>query len=1059
MQAKGLIRVFVIVLLLVCLYHLSFSFFTYRIEQRAAEYAEEQVKLPMYAGLSEDSLSNLKPELEVRYLDSVYNTPVLDLLVVSYTYEDLKKSQLGLGLDLNGGMSITLQVRLDELMVAMSDKSKDPAFNAALAEAREKQKTANNDFITLFEEAYEKQPNKKPLASIFATPSNDGKIKYTDSDASVIAVIREEANAAFNKTVEIVRARVDGLGVANPNITAAALTQRIEIELPGIKNPERARKLLQSTAELEFWETLDNLEVAQDFFSANEVVKESLGYGTDSTETITDSTALNADTTTIENVAATTPDTTTIASTGVTDSLNTDDSLVGSLTTPDTGAALGGDTTAMNADEIAQARKDFPLYGSAYSLLIYSIGQDAQGKQGLAGGPVVGYAYGNNRQKVDDYLNKPQVRSTLPKNAKFLWGAKPNANGLYELYAIELQNNTDEARMGGGDVATASRETDPTTGQPHVKMVMTSAGAQKWKKLTTDNKGQNVAIVMDDKVYTAPTVQEIMTYESQITGNFTFREAEDLASIIRSGKLPAPAVIVEEAVVGSTLGAESIKSGLTAMLVAFGLVLAIMLFFYNKAGWITDLALFMNLIFTLGTMASLGATLTMPGIAGLVLSIGMAVDANVIIFERIKEELAKGKTLLTSISEGFSKSYSSIIDANITTLLTGIVLYSFGVGPVRGFALILVIGIISSFVTAVLVSRLIIDRILAGGGNMTFFNTATRTFLTNTNFQFIEKRKIAYVISAIIIGAGIVSFATRGFEMGVDLQGGRSYQIRFDQPVDLNNVRESLNATLTDASTQVKTIGDESKNQLKIVTSYRVTETGADVDSLVDLKVYEALKGFYSKDITYAEFTDPQYKVAASKTGPTIADDIRISSVYATLFSFLIIFLYVLLRFKRREFAIASLICTIHDILLMLSVFTLLKGLLPFSLEIDQNFIAALLTIVGYSINDTVIVFDRMREFLTEHPSKKVADVTNAAINGTLSRTSMTSGTLLLVVLILFIFGGEVIRGFSFALLVGIAFGTYSSVFIAAPLVVDIESFRSKRALKAGNTAAPVATK
>lgn len=1051
MQAKGLIRVFVIVLLLVCIYHLSFTFFTGRVERKAEEYAKEQVELPTYDGMRDDTvaIASLLDALEARYLDSVYNTPVLSLGIVEYTYGELKKYQLGLGLDLSGGMSVTLQVSMDELLVAMSDDSKDPAFLAALEEARKQQQTANTDFITLFGAAYEKQANKQPLAAIFATPSNKDKIQYNNTDAQVLSVVREEANAAFSKTVEIVRARVDGLGVANPNITEQYLTQRIEIELPGIKNASRARNLLQSTAKLEFWETFENAEIAPSMEEANSIVAEYKGYVSDSAKTAVDtasavdSSLVSTDSTVTNSVSD---------STALTDITSSDtNATLATLDDTTTEAGATTDSSALATQDAAKLRKQYPLYGTQYSLIQPNIFQTESGGYQYGQGSVIGYSYSNDRDSVDRWLNDPQVRALFPRNIKFLWSAKMiRGTSIYALHLIKTANNTDEAPLGGDDVANAERLSDQVTGLPNITMYMTSTGAQNWKRLSGANIKKSVAIVMDNRVYTAPTVQQELSSTSVITGDFDVREAEDLASIIRSGKLPAPAVIVEEAVVGSTLGAESIKSGLTAMLVAFGLVLAIMLFFYNKAGWITDLALFMNLIFTLGTMASLGATLTMPGIAGLVLSIGMAVDANVIIFERIKEELAKGKALLTAISEGFSKSYSSIIDANITTLLTGIVLYSFGVGPVRGFALILVIGIISSFITAVLVSRLIIDRILAGGGKMTFFNTATRTFLTNTNFKFIEKRKIAYVISAIIIGAGIISFATRGFEMGVDLQGGRSYQIRFDQPVNLNDVRESLNATLIDASTQVKTIGDESKNQLKIVTSYRVTETGADVDSLVDLKVYEALKGFYAKkDLTYEEFTDPQFKVAASKTGPTIADDIRISSIYATLFSFLIIFLYVLLRFKRREFAIASLICTIHDILLMLSVFTLLKGLLPFSLEIDQNFIAALLTIVGYSINDTVIVFDRMREFLTEHPSKKIADVTNAAINGTLSRTSMTSGTLMLVVLILFIFGGEVIRGFSFALLVGIAFGTYSSVFIAAPLVVDIENYRKKKELKA----------
>ncbi|CAN5277524.1 protein translocase subunit SecDF [soil metagenome] len=1037
MQGKGLIRVFVIVLLLVCIYHLSFTFFTYRVENRAEEYAQEQVKLPIYADLPTDTIAKLIPELEVRYLDSVYNTPVLDLLVVSYTYEDLKKSQLGLGLDLSGGMSVTLQVSMDQLMLAMSDNSKDATFLAALEDARQMQKTANTDFITLFEQAYEKQANKKPLASIFATPSNDGKIKYTDTDAQVISVIRDEANAAFEKTVEIVRARVDGLGVANPNITAIALTQRIEIELPGIKNPTRARELLQSTAKLEFWETLDNSEVFEDFFSANEIVREFMGYVEDSV-TIADSSTADANT-------AITPDSATVTTDGT--DVVAGDSNLASLNSGDTSNALGSDTSALQSEDIAEARKKFPLYGTNVSLIIPNIGENAQGQRAPGGGALIGFSYGNNRAKVDRWLNDPQVRSSLPRNAKFLWSAKANEGGLYELYAIKMNSNSDEAPMGGDDVSTASRETDQTTGKPNVKMIMTSSGAQKWKRLTTANLGKSVAIVMDNKVYTAPTVQGVLSYESTITGNFTFREAEDLASIIRAGKLPAPAVIVEEAIVGSTLGKESIKAGLLSLLGGLLLVVAFMSIYYNKAGWLATLSLMLNIIFILGTLASLGAALTLPGIAGIVLTIGMAVDANVIIFERIKEELAKGKGMLTAISDGYSKSYSAIIDANITTLLTGFILSYFGVGPIRGFALILIIGIVSSLITAVLVSRLLMER-FSKSGTMSFYINATKSVLTSANFQFIQKRKIAYIFSSVIIIIGIVSMVTRGFELGVDFQGGRSYQIRFDQPVSANDVKAALAINLEKASTSVKTFGDASLNQYKIVTSYLVEETGSSADSLVDAKIYESLKGFYKDTPTYENFND-NYKVAASKTGPTIAADIRSAAIYATIFSLIVIFLYILFRFRRAEFAIASLVTTAHDVLVLLSIFSIFKGILPFSLEVDQNFIAAILTVIGYSLNDTVIVFDRIREYLVEYPSKKVGEVTNLAVNSTLSRTLITSATTLFVVLVLFIFGGVAIQGFAFALLVGIGFGTYSSIFIAAPLVVDLQTRKKAKELKA----------
>jgi SecD/SecF fusion protein len=704
----------------------------------------------------------------------------------------------------------------------------------------------------------------------------------------------------------------------------------------------------------------------------------------------------------------------------------------------------------MATQDAAKLRKQYPLYGTQYSLIQPNIFQASEGAGYQYGqGSVIGYSYSNDRDSVDRWLSDPQVRALFPRNIKFLWSAKMmRGTSMYALHLIRTANNTDEAPLGGDDVANAERNSDQVTGMPNITMYMTSTGAQKWKRLSGANIKKSVAIVMDDRVYTAPTVQQELSSTSVITGDFDVREAEDLASIIRSGKLPAPAVIVEEAIVGSTLGSESINAGLYSLLGGLLLVLTFMVFYYSKAGMIADLVLFLNIIFILGTLASFGAALTLPGIAGIVLTIGMAVDANVIIYERIKEELEKGKSMLTAISDGYSKSYSSIIDANITTLLTGGVLYYFGVGPIRGFALILMVGIVSSLLTAVLVSRLLMERATKNGGKMSFYIGATKSVLATANYQFIQKRKISYIFSGTIIVLGIVSMLTRGFEYGVDFQGGRSYQIRFDQTVSVNDVRAALATNLENTSTSVKTFGSESLNQLKIVTSYRVAETGSEVDSIVDIKLYESLKGFYANEPTYEQFTE-EYKVAASKTGPTIAADIKKAAILATIFSLIIIFLYILLRFRKAEFAIGALVTTTHDVLVLLSIFSLFKGILPFSLEIDQNFIAAILTVIGYSLNDTVIVFDRIREYLFEYPSKKVAEVTNLAINNTLSRTVMTSFTTLIVVLMLFIFGGEVIRGFAFALLIGIGFGTYSSIFIAAPLVVDIQNYRKKRELKA----------
>lgn len=822
--------------------------------------------------------------------------------------------------------------------------------------------------------------------------------------------------------------------MASPTVTLQEGSNRIIIELPGIDNPKRARSLLQSTAKLEFWEVWFNTEVFNGMLQANQVVREKMGLVEDTTATETDTTNL------LDAIGdAPTDDDTVVATTDEEPSLLGDGEELTDDTTGDDFSEfdLGedGDTTALTSNDEEEARKQYPLFGTGYSLIKPVADENGQAYQS----PVLGMVFAQDRTKVMNYLNDELVMVNLPKNIKFAWSAKPNDNNMYELYALKTVPNQDGPKLDGDAIVDARGDLDQT-GQFQVDMTMNSEGAKIWRRMTKDNTNRSIAIVLDDKVYTAPNVMgEIGVGRSQISGNFTATEAQDLASIIRAGKLPAPARIVQEEFVGPSLGAESIKAGTISLIAGLLVVLAFMIFYYNKSGIIADLALLLNLILIMGTLASLGASLTLPGMAGIVLTIGMAVDANVIIFERIREELRKGKGLKLAITEGYSKSYSAIIDANITTLITAMILLAFGIGPVRGFAIILVIGIFASFATAVLVSRLMMESWTTGEKGMSFGNKVTENVLEKANFDFLSKRKIAYAVSTIVIVLGIASMAVRGFNYGVDFSGGRTYIISFEQPVSTVDVTNSLREQFG-TEPVVKTFGNN--QTLQITTKYLIEETSTEPDSIVDAQLYEGLSQYYSSNPDFDTFIE-QHKKSGTKVGPTIADDIKSTSVYAAIFSFIGIFLYLLIRFSKWQFGFGALVAVLDDALILLSVFSLLRGLLPFSLEIDQAFIAALLTIIGYSINDTVIVFDRVREYLLEHPSKGIKDIANMAVNSTLSRTLMTSFTTLIVVIILFLFGGNVIRGFSFALLVGILVGTYSSVFVATPLVVDL--FKDKK--------------
>lgn len=1028
MQGRGLIVTFVTALIVVCIYQLLFTWVSYRTDKRAEEYARQNVLggrhvveapdslNPAQRAAFLDSVNRLFQSYKNRYLDSLAGEVVLNLGIAEFTLSEVRERQLSLGLDLQGGMSVVLQVSLEDLIKVMANNSQDPTFQKALENARKSQVNTQENFVTLFGKEFEKLAPGARLAAIFATPENKDKISFNSTNEQVLAVLRQEADGAVERTFNIIRSRIDEFGVTQPNINLQSTTGRIIVELPGIDNAERARKLLQATAQLEFWEVWDNREIFNYFVQANDILAAMLS-GTDTVTADTTASLSKEAATSVDTLAADT-------------SASTDD-------TSAFGTLLAGDTStaAARLTEDEETKKKFPLF-SGGSILKPATGQDENGQYIIMEGPVVGYAFAHDRNKVMEYLSIERVRAVFPKNIKFLWSAQPvgKTGNLYALYAIKTRPNDERAPLEGDAIVDARQDID-NNGRPNVDMTMNSEGAKIWRRLTKENIGRSIAIVLDNVVYTAPVVQgEISGGRSQITGNFTIKEAKDLANIIKAGKLPAPAQIIEEEVVGPTLGKESIRAGLFSLLLGIILVILFMILYYTGAGVVANVSLLLNMFFIMGVLASFQASLTLPGMAGIVLTIGMAVDANVIIFERIREELVRGKGLKLAVADGFSRSYSAIVDSNVTSLITGFILLAIGLGPVKGFATVFVIGIFSSFITAVLCSRIIIEWYLQKGNTIAFGTPFTRQLFTHFSFKFMEKRKIAYLISGAIILIGLASMIFRGFDLGVDFKGGRTYVVRFDRPVSTVEVASSLTKQYG-LTPLVRTFGGT--NQVKITTAYEIDNDDPVIDSIVEIKLYEGVKQFYTQTPDYDEFKN-NYRLSSVKVGPTVADDIKSSSMYASILSLIAIFVYLAVRFRRWEFGLGAILATAHDVLIILSIFSLFKGLLPFSTEIDQTIIAALLTIIGYSINDTVIVFDRIREFLSDHPTRSLNDNVNAAINTTLSRTLMTSFTTLLVVIVLFLFGGEVIRGFSFSLLVGIVVGTYSSIFIASPVVVDL---------------------
>ena len=974
MQNKGLIKLFAFLFGLVSIYQLSYTFITSKIEGDAETYAVNQISE------AEDDYVGKREVLETSYLDSIGANPVL-----GYTsYDDAKKRELNKGLDLKGGINVTLQISVKDILKGLANNTKSPIFNKAIADADEASKSSDDTYLDLFFDAFENVKGDAKLASpdIFANKGLSDVINFQMSDDEVKPVIRKKIDESIVSAFEVLRERIDGFGVTQPNIQREGNSGRILVELPGARDIARAQELLSSTAQLEFWETYpqNNPSLGQFFVSANERLKEILKSEEQEKDT-----------------------------------LSKPESEIDSLLS---------DVAQDSLDLTAQAN---PLLGKLLPGTNNAIARVA-----IA-----------DMAEVDSYLKMPQIRRLLPADiqfTKFAWERAAEDAELVGLYA--LQSNRDNAPRISGDVVSDAQDTFDQFNKPAVSMTMNTRGAKEWERLTGDafNNQTGIAIVLDNKVYTAPGVSTgpISGGRSEITGTFTVNETKDIANVLRAGKLPASAEIIQSEVVGPSLGQEAIDSGFMSFMIAMAFVLLWMIFYYGKAGIAADIALIFNIVLIFGVLTSLGAVLTLPGIAGIVLTIGMSVDANVLIFERIKEELARGKGKAQAVADGFSNALSSILDANITTGLTAIILFIFGSGPIKGFATTLLIGIVTSLFTAIFITRLLVDWYISKKGRDLQFSTGiTKNLFTNMNINFLGKRKIAYIISAILVGVGAFSLLTKGLQEGVDFVGGRSYQVRFEQAVNPSEIASELNDVFGSAT--VKTFGES--NQIKVTTAYKVDVEGIEVDAEIQNKLYTSLQNYLPDGTSFEDFTvgasEKSIGILQSvKVGPTIADDIKKNALLAIIGSLAVVFLYILLRFRKWQFSLGAVIAVFHDVMIVLGIFSITSAIMPFNMEIDQAFIAAILTVIGYSLNDTVVVFDRIREIVNLKGWNKGENV-NEALNSTLSRTLNTSLTTLIVLLAIFIFGGESLRGFMFAMIVGVIVGTYSSVFIATPIMFD----------------------
>ena len=1000
MQNKGAIKALAIVFGLIFLYQLSFTLVTKSVERKAAKYAQGDEAKENY------------------YLDSISNENVYNLLVKKYTYRDAKEREINLGLDLKGGMNVTLEVSVKDIVNALAGaNANDPTFMKAMALATERQEKSEGDFVTLFGQAYEEvDPNAK-LASIFLFEFKDKGITVNSTNSEVLKVLKEESDGAIDRSYQILRTRIDRFGVAQPNIQKLETSGRILVELPGIKDPKRVRKLLQGTAQLEFWETYNFSELYQYFAEANAKLAEK-------TKAVN---ALNEETTTeVEEAVEQVEEAVTETAEAVNDSV--DNGLLDQIAEDNTEETLSDD------EALAKYQAENPLF----ALLNPSYTQN-----GPAETARVGFAQVKDTAAINRMLE--ETANIFPRTLKFAWTVKPeNYGGETEfLELVALKMSRDNKCALGGEVITDARQDYGQSNQVEVTLQMNSEGAKAWKRLTGENIGKQIAIVLDNYVYSYPVVNdEIPNGRSSISGGgMSIEEAQDLANILKAGKLPAPARILEEQVVGPSLGKESVQKGMWSMIFAFILVLVYMVFFYKKAGLVADIALLVNVFFLFGVLACLGSVLTLPGIAGIVLTLGMAVDSNVIIFERIKEELRNGKGLRPAIDAGYKNAYSAIIDGNVTTLITGIVLIILGTGPVHSFAVTLCIGILTSLFTSIFISRLIFTRMLDKEKEISFATKFTENFLKDTHFDFIGFRKTAYIIALIMIVISVGSLAFNGLNLGIDFKGGRNYIVRFDQDVKVDQVREALsNVNVAGWETpEVKTYGPN--GQVKITTKYKIDDNNPDVDTEIQGILYNGLKGLYNQSLSADQFSSEDETIgvlSTQKVGATIASDVTRKSIWAIIVSLALMFIYIAIRFRRWQFGLASLAALTHDTIIMLGMYSLFFNILPFTMEVDQAFIAAVLTIIGYSINATVVIFDRVRENTNLHPKASWRENINNAVNSTLTRSFNTSGSTFVVLLAIFFFGGDTIRGFIFALLVGILAGTFSSVFLSSPLAYNL---------------------
>lgn len=1014
MQNKGFIRVVAICFVLACFWQLSFSLvssiYAGKADKAADKVVERVKESAAFAQVPDvdkafylDSIRKIESR---RYTDSISSK----VIYFGNTYKQVQNKEINLGLDLKGGMNVMLQVQLEDLVKALAGDNRTPEFEKAVALAKQRSVNSQSDFITLFGEAWKEVGGGQRLSSIFGTIDMAGRINPETSDEQVLTVLKEESESAVSNSFNVLRNRIDRFGVTQPSIQKLGNTGRILVELPGVKEPERVRKLLQGTASLEFWTTYYASEIAPYLEEANAVLAQSLAEDAPAAEVKAE------------------------------EATASDDIVSQEL------KAQGTSTDEASAEAYKKANPLFAVLSPS----------------GFRDNACIGFAAAADTALINKYLARPEVAAVFPAEFKAMWTVKSSDfiqdNNIYDLVAIKASSRDGKAPLDGGYVTDARVEyNDRQGGEPSVSMTMNAEGANVWARLTKENVGRQIAIVLDGTVYSYPNVlNEISGGVSSITGHFSIEEATDLTNVLKSGKLPAPATIVQEQVVGPSLGAASIRAGLISFIIAFLLVLIYMIFFYKGAGLAADAALLTNVILLFGVLSAFGAVLTLPGIAGLVLTLGMAVDANVIIYERVKEELKAGKGLGKAIHDGYSNAYSAIIDGQVTTLLTGLVLFFFGSGPIKGFATTLIIGIITSVLTSIFITRIIFDDRVSRGKNITFETDLTKNFLKNTKIDFISGRKWSYIVSGALILISLGSIFIKGFTYGVDFTGGRTYVVRFDKPVTAEDVREATGKVfdlasseqgLSGTSVEVKQFGGDS--QMKITTSYKYQDEAATVDNEIEGMLYESLKGFYDEGLTFDEFVstldNPNGIISSDKVGASIANDIKRNAVISIILALMVIFAYIAFRFKGWTWGLGGVVSLAHTSIIIIGFFSLFSGILPFNLDVDQTFIAAILTIIGYAINDNVVIFDRIRENLSLHVKDDFKETVNKSLNATLTRTVNTSVSTLLPMLAIAIFGGESIRGLSVALCLGICIGTYASIMIGTPIMFDATMSRRKK--------------